>query len=748
MTLMKGKLPALLFGSMMVMVAAAACVENTPMNKAPMARIGSPVNGATIDTGVIITFDGSGSYDPEKKALTFAWNFGDNATGAGNKTTHSYALPGKYVVSLEVSDGKKKGNDRAELNIAQANRAPAARFSISNTTVSNEETVTFDASGTTDADNDSMAFSWSFGDGTVGQGKLVSHLYPAAGSYNVTLNVSDGKTGSSALQAMTVYQANRAPVPVLKAAPLLAFINSSVEFDASGSTDADNDSLTAAWDFGDGATGTGLKAAHSYSRMGNFTATGTVSDGKAARTATVMVTVLPKVKILLDWNRTDYGYMILPEVAVERANLSVSVASSAGGTDAAADITELAKDSYRATSAVLPSRGATLTVTARYWGLVMGARAMTIYENTPMPGHDCTAAMEGSFSIRTTSGSYEGWTNISGSGDITVRDMLAYYSLAITGGATDNTARLPDNSTIVSKGEILGGWSNQTFDAGAAANITMEISASGNRTFTNATGTEILKVRSSSFQKKEGRNDTELGETYNGTQYGIPVMHKLTTAGIEDHKNGAGRIFSCLKVIINDSADFYQPDPGNPPIHVLLYNETTAWIVRDEDRYTNTTIDLNFTARSFVVNDTTGIWTLIDEKAAQQWPDSNLDGRYNPDPKPLGSDEAFTFHGLVPRELFAGDRMTGTNEHGVTVVIEARDGGQRTVDGVTYAVILLKGTFSGAGGNASGSSETWIVSQGNLTGLTLESREQKHWAGEGAIEDDSTVFIAVRIEED
>lgn len=51
-------------------------------------------------------------------------------------------------------------------------------------------------------------------------------------------------------------------------------------FEASGSSDPDGDPLVLAWDFGDGAQGSGEKATHTYATSGTFTVTLTVSDGK------------------------------------------------------------------------------------------------------------------------------------------------------------------------------------------------------------------------------------------------------------------------------------------------------------------------------------------------------------------------------------------------------------------------------------------------------------------------------------
>jgi chitodextrinase len=70
-------------------------------NEPPVANPNGPYLGA-VNTS--ITFDGTGSSDPDGDALTYAWDFGDSNTGSGATATHNYAAAGIYNVCLTVND--------------------------------------------------------------------------------------------------------------------------------------------------------------------------------------------------------------------------------------------------------------------------------------------------------------------------------------------------------------------------------------------------------------------------------------------------------------------------------------------------------------------------------------------------------------------------------------------------------------------------------------------------------------------
>ena len=85
---------------------------------------------------------------------------------------------------------------------------------------------------------------------------------------------------------------NQPPTAVISANPTSGTAPLAVAFNGSGSTDAEGTITSYAWNFGDGATGTGATVSHTYNAAGTFTATLTVTDsGNATSTASAVIVV-------------------------------------------------------------------------------------------------------------------------------------------------------------------------------------------------------------------------------------------------------------------------------------------------------------------------------------------------------------------------------------------------------------------------------------------------------------------------
>jgi len=111
----------------------------------------------------------------------------------------SIALTGLLVAALPApSVAATFSGNLKEVTITDAqatNKPPVAAFSY---TV-NGNTVTFDASGSSDADGSISTYKWDFGDGTTAEGASVTHQFSAAPA-PVTLTVIDDKGGVTLAQ--------------------------------------------------------------------------------------------------------------------------------------------------------------------------------------------------------------------------------------------------------------------------------------------------------------------------------------------------------------------------------------------------------------------------------------------------------------------------------------------------------------------------------------------------------------------
>jgi len=84
-------------------------------------------------------------------------------------------------------------------NVAE-NLPPIADFIYSPTFPYIGQAVTFDASGSSDPDGTIVSYEWDFGDGLVGTDVVTTHTYESAGTFNVTLTVTDDLGATDTLQ--------------------------------------------------------------------------------------------------------------------------------------------------------------------------------------------------------------------------------------------------------------------------------------------------------------------------------------------------------------------------------------------------------------------------------------------------------------------------------------------------------------------------------------------------------------------
>jgi len=136
--------------------------------------------------GVTVTFDASGSYDPDGNITAYMWDFGDGTSAQGAVVTHAYAVGGSYTVALTVIDNDG-ANTTSKVKMNVLNLAVAS-FSWAPSLPLVNEMVIFLAKN--DYPYGEVKYIWGFGDGDgdFGEG-WTTHCYTKTGTYTVTLMV-------------------------------------------------------------------------------------------------------------------------------------------------------------------------------------------------------------------------------------------------------------------------------------------------------------------------------------------------------------------------------------------------------------------------------------------------------------------------------------------------------------------------------------------------------------------------------
>jgi PKD repeat protein len=213
----------------------------------------------------------------------FVWAFGDGSFGAGAVTSHTYAATGVYTASVVAYNAVSAVTATTAVMIVDV--------PIGGLGAVNDSPTIFGASvrftGTV-ASGTGVSYAWAFGDGNTGAGAVVTHGYAAAGTYTATvvaLNVGSAMTATTSVVVVDV-----PPVGLAVSNDGPTMLDDATTFSASV---AAGTNLTYTWAFGDGTSGAGATAQHTYTTIGAFTATFTAANSAGVLTGTTVVTVLP-----------------------------------------------------------------------------------------------------------------------------------------------------------------------------------------------------------------------------------------------------------------------------------------------------------------------------------------------------------------------------------------------------------------------------------------------------------------------
>lgn len=283
-------------------------------NYLPVADI--TTNSTTVYENDTVEFNGSASYDPDGVITTFSWDFDDGSppiTGYFPIVDHQFNESRIFNVTLTVIDNNGTYNLTWILIDVLPNEAPnavinepleAQRFDVN-------ETIVFNASGSTDVNDADLKYLWDFGDGTdsgwldfpvttYNYSQYGPNVLPYLNSYAVTLSVKDDEDLADT-EIVNIIVNNYPPVAIAISNKTSADTYEDISFDGTGSYDPNDAIATYLWDFDDGTTAITPTATHQFEQDGVYNVTLTVVDGfNANDTDWIIILIANRVPVIVN----------------------------------------------------------------------------------------------------------------------------------------------------------------------------------------------------------------------------------------------------------------------------------------------------------------------------------------------------------------------------------------------------------------------------------------------------------------
>ncbi len=200
--------------------------------------------------------------DLSANAISWQWNFGDGNTSVLQHPTNTYFTSDSFTVSLIVGniDNCYDTITRADFILISP---PRVAFDAQGRYGCAPRDVEFGDSSI--SINPIVNWLWDFGDGNTSTLQHPVHIYPAPGSYHVSLTIIDSDGCNSTLVDSNFVGAGVRPTADFTANPLVSCIFLPVNF-----FNNTTNSTSWHWEFGDGGTDDTFEPTHTYGDTGYF----------------------------------------------------------------------------------------------------------------------------------------------------------------------------------------------------------------------------------------------------------------------------------------------------------------------------------------------------------------------------------------------------------------------------------------------------------------------------------------------
>lgn len=265
---------------------------------------GNPIPSFTatpnpVAPGATASLSAAESLDPTPggSIVRYEWDLDGNGTfelDGGTSATTSRSWPTKQTVTVGLRVTDNEGNAEVVTSPVYVTAAPSAALTFLPALPVTAQTVTLDASGSTDPDGTITGHEWDLDSNgsferSTGVTPTTQTSFATPGIHGVRVRVTDD-TGATDVKRVEVAVANRAPTARLSV-PATPIPGQQVTLDASASSDPDGTIVRHEWDLDGNGTyevdsGPGSVTARSFTASGSYPVGVRITDDSGATAAT------------------------------------------------------------------------------------------------------------------------------------------------------------------------------------------------------------------------------------------------------------------------------------------------------------------------------------------------------------------------------------------------------------------------------------------------------------------------------
>lgn len=278
---------------------------------------------------LIVEFDATSSFDPDGEIVSYEWDFDEDGRyddAEGEIVEYEFTQEGTYEVSLRVTDNNGESTTTSE--IIEAGSIGGLRAIITAPVKEGasyyvDEKYEFEGDLSQIREGKIVKYEWDLGDGNSKTSKSVSHSYERAGTYELVLTIydADGNKDETILEII-VMEEGSPPLVIIETDVTSGPVPLKVNFDASESSDPEDDIVEYEWDFdNDGRVDeTGDTAVYTYQKIGDYEARLILTDSVGnISESTVLIQV------------TEQGIQAVLEANISNGEVPLTVQFNASG---------------------------------------------------------------------------------------------------------------------------------------------------------------------------------------------------------------------------------------------------------------------------------------------------------------------------------------------------------------------------------------------------------------------------------